>query len=283
MEISIPAAELATRRLMIGTPMYEGMCHGAFAAALVEIALKLGQHGIAFRLSFIVNQPSDRGRCMVVDEFLSSDCTHLLFLDADVVVRADDVIALLALQGDASAYDVIGGSYPRKTVDWAAIHTAARAGVMPADLARYGGDMPLFVGGDEGRQIRLDEPIEVETLAAGFSIIRRATFEQMIAALPDLAFIPDGREQVGHGMGGSTHMFYGSHIDPVTRRLRSEDFAFCDRVRAAGMKLWLCPWMHADHIGNHRFSGTFSDAARLRSGLASPSQTKDDYALPSAP
>ena len=270
MEISIPAAELATRRLMIGTPMYEGMCHGAYAAALVEIALKLGQHGVAFQLSFIVNQPADRGRCMVIDEFLASNCTHLLFLDADVVVRADDVIALLALQGDASPYDVIGGSYPRKTVDWAAIHAAARAGVVPADLARYGGDMPLFVGGGEDRKVRLDEPVEVEALAGGYSMIRRATFERMIAALPDLAFVADGREGPGHGMGRSTYMFFGSHIDPVTRYHRSEDFAFCDRVHAAGMKLWLCPWMHADHIGNHRFSGTFTDAARLRNGLASP-------------
>ncbi len=255
---------------MIGTPMYEGMCHGAYAAALVEIALKLGQHGVAFRLSFIVNQATDRGRSMVIDEFLASDCTHLLFLDADVVVRADDVIALLALQGDTSPFDVIGGSYPRKTVDWTAVHAAACAGVAPADLARYGGDMPLFVGGGEDRKVRLDEPVEVEALAAGFSMIRRATFERMIAALPDLAFRTDDRERAGHGTGHFNYRFYGSHIDPTTGFHRSEDFAFCDRVHAAGMRLWLCPWMHADHIGNHRFSGTFSDAARLRNGLAPP-------------
>ena len=271
MEISVSAAELASRRLMIGTPMYEGLCHGAYTAALVEIALKLGQHGVPFRLSFIVNQPTDRGRCMVIDEFLQSDCTHLLFLDADVVVRADDVLALLALQGDASPYDVIGGSYPRKTNDWNAIHAAALAGVAPADLARYGGDMPLFVGGGQDRQVGLDEPIEVETLAAGYSMIRRETIERMIAALPELGFIPDTREAAGHQIGGLTYLFYGTRIDPVTRHLRSEDFAFCDRVRAAGMKLWLCPWMHADHIGNNRFSGTFTDAVRLRAGLVSPS------------
>ena len=254
---------------MIGTPMYEGLCHGAYAAALVEIALKLGQHGVAFRLSFIVNQATDKGRAMVVDEFLRSDCTHLLFLDADVAVRADDVIALLALQGDNSSYDVIGGSYPRKAIDWAAIHAAAGAGVAAADLPRFGGDMPVFAGGGADRRHRLDEPVEVETLAAGFSMIRRATFERMIAALPELAFVPDARERAGHGLGEVAYMFYASGIDPVTRRHRSDDFAFCDRVHAAGMKLWLCPWMHADHIGNHRFSGTFADAARLRSGLAS--------------
>lgn len=251
---------------MIGTPMYEGLCHGAYAAALVEIALKLGQHGVAFRLSFIVNQATDKGRAMVVDEFLRSDCTHLLFLDADVAVRADDVIALLALQGEGSPYDVIGGSYPRKTIDWAAIHAAAGAGVAAGDLARFGGDMPVFVGGGADRRYRLDEPVEVETLAAGYSIIRRATFERLIAALPELAFVPDARERAGHGMSEVVYLFYDGGIDQATRRHRSEDFAFCEHVRSAGMKLWLCPWMHADHIGNHRFSGTFADAVRLRSG-----------------
>ena len=87
-------------------------------------------------------------------------------------------------------------------------------------------------------------------------------------ALPDLAFLPDGRKGPGHRIGRSTCMFYGSHIDPVTRYHRSEAFAFCDRVHAAGTKLKPCPWMHADHIGNHRFSDTSTDAALLRIGLA---------------
>jgi hypothetical protein len=283
LQISISQAELAKRRLMIGTPMYEGMCHGAYAAALVEIALKLGQHGVAFRLSFIVNQPTDRARAMVVDEFLRSDCTHLLFLDADVVVRADDVLALLALQGDDSPYDVIGGSYPRKTIDWDAVGAAAGAGVAADGLARFSGDLPVQVEAGEDGRFRLDRPVEVATVLGGYSMIRRATYQRMIAAYPDLAFIPDDRERSGHAMGEVAYMFYGSRIDPVTRRQRSEDFGFCDRVRGAGMKLWLCPWMHADHIGNHRFSGTFADVARLRGGLVhSPSQAKDDHALPPA-
>ncbi|QGN53515.1 hypothetical protein [Novosphingobium sp. Gsoil 351] len=264
---------------MIGTPMYEGMCHGAYAAALVEIALKLGQHGVAFRLSFIVNQPTDRSRAMVVDEFLRSDCTHLLFLDADVVVRADDVLALLALQGDDTPYDVIGGSYPRKAIAWGAVGEAAGAGVAAGELAKFSGDLPVFVAG-EGGSFRLDRPVEVETVLGGYSMVRRATYERMMDAYPELAFVPDGRERVGHDMGEVAYMFYGSRIDPVTRRQRSEDFGFCDRVRAAGMKLWLCPWMHADHIGNHRFSGTFAHAARLRGGVAA-SPTEDDHALSS--
>ena len=265
---SSSGADLAGRHLMIGTPMYEGLCHGAYTAALVELTLALQARGVPFRLSFLVNQSSpDRARALIADDFLKSACTHLLFLDADVVARSEDVLALLALQTDAGPYDVIGGSYPRKVLDWHAIHTAAAAGTAPGELARFGGDVPVHAPGAAGRQVRLDRPLEVESLAAGYSLIRRATFERLIVACPEIAFAPDPAERAGQGLGELAHAFYANGIDPVTRRYRSEDFAFCDRVRAAGMKVWLAPWIHADHIGNHRFTGTLVDAARLRGAV----------------
>ncbi|MFC4294784.1 hypothetical protein ACFO0A_06880 [Novosphingobium tardum] len=282
---SLPlSTDLAGRRLMIGTPMYEGMCHGAYAAMLVELGLKLRERGVPFRLSFIVNQASaDRARCLIVDEFMRSDCTHLCFIDADVVARADDVLTMLAWQADDTPYDVIAGSYPRKSIDWQGVSAAAGAGVDAGRLAAFGGDMPVYLGGAAERTIRLDQPVEAETIAAGYSMVRRATFLRMMEACPELAFEPDQRERAAHGLGEVAYAFYGPRIDPVTRRFRSEDFAFCDRVRSAGLRLWLCPTMHADHIGNHRYSGTFVDTARLLSGQPlAPQANKDDHALPTA-
>lgn len=251
---------------MIGTPMYEGLCHGAYTAALVELTLALQARGVPFRLSFLVNQASpDRGRALIADDFLKSDCTNLLFIDADVVVRADDVLALLALQDDAGPYDVIGGTYPRKSHDWQAIHRAAQGGAAAADLARFGGDVPIYAPAAAGRQVRLDQLLEAESIAGGYSLIRRATYERLIEACPEIAFAPDAAERAGNGLGEVAYAFHAPAIDPVSKRYLSEDFAFCGRVRRAGMKVWLAPWVHADHIGNHRFTGTLIDAARLRS------------------
>jgi len=260
------AADLAGRRLMIGTPMYEGLCHGAYTAALVELTLALHARGVPFRLSFIVNQASpDRGRALIADDFLRSDCTHLLFIDADVVARTDDVLALLALQDEAGPYDVIGGSYPRKSHDWQAIHRAAQGGTAAGDLARFGGDIPIYAPGAAGRQVRLDQPLEAECIAGGYAMIRRATYERLIVTCPEIAFVTAPAERAAQGLGEVAYAFHAPGIDPVTKRYLSEDFAFCGRVRAAGMKVWLAPWVHADHIGNHRFTGTLIDAARLRS------------------
>ena len=260
------AGDLAGRSLMIGTPMYEGLCHGAYTAALVELTLALQARGVPFRLSFLVNQASpDRGRALIADDFLKSDCTNLLFIDADVVVRPDDVLALLALQDTSGPYDVIGGSYPRKSHDWAAIHRAVQGGAAAGDLPRFGGDIPVYAPGAAGRQVRLDQPLEAECIAGGYAMIRRATYERLIVACPELAFLPDPAERAGNALGEVAYAFHAPAIEPATKRLLSEDFAFCGRVRAAGMRVWLAPWVHADHIGNHRFTGTLIDAARLRS------------------
>ena len=47
-------------------------------------------------------------------------------------------------------------------------------------------------------------------------------------------------------------------------RYLSEDYAFCRRLRAAGMRVWLCPWMAPTHTGSHTFTGSLIDLAALR-------------------
>ena len=39
---------------------------------------------------------------------MCSECTHLMFIDADIGFNPQDVLALLALQTDESDYDIIG-------------------------------------------------------------------------------------------------------------------------------------------------------------------------------
>jgi GT2 family glycosyltransferase len=47
----------------------------------------------------------------------------------------------------------------------------------------------------------------------------------------------------------------------------SEDYAFCRRVRAAGMQVWLVPWIELAHVGNMAFTGSIPEIARLAATL----------------
>ena len=94
-------------------------------------------------------------------------------------------------------------------------------------------------------------------------LIRRAVLEAMRGALPDLVFRSDPGERQAHGIGEIEPSFFSPLIDPETRALLSDDYAFCRRVRDAGFRIWLAPWIRTTHTGPAVFSGTLADTARL--------------------
>ena len=93
------AGALAGKRLMVATPMYEGMCHALYTRGLVELALKCREAGVALSLNLITNQASiAHARAYFAGAFLQSDCDHLMMIDADMGFAATDVMTLLSLQ-----------------------------------------------------------------------------------------------------------------------------------------------------------------------------------------
>lgn len=106
-------------KIFLATPMYGGSCEGIFAKSISDLTASCAQRGIGLVVHFLMNEsliPRARNYC--VDAFMRSDCTHLMFIDADIGFSGDDVLALLAYsiqnEGD-NPYDIIGGSYPKKS------------------------------------------------------------------------------------------------------------------------------------------------------------------------
>ncbi len=82
---------LANCRLMVATPIYDG-AQGSYVRALLDLALRAQAIGLTVRFEFILYQPSvTRARDMLAAIFTESDCTHLLFVDADIDFGAEDV------------------------------------------------------------------------------------------------------------------------------------------------------------------------------------------------
>ena len=121
MEISIKKEELQKKSIFVATPMYGGMNHGLYAKACLDLQAICMQYGVQVKFSFLFNESLiTRARNYLVDEFLNrSDCTHMLFIDADIHFDPKDVIALLALDKD-----VIGGPYPKKAIKWSSVAKA---------------------------------------------------------------------------------------------------------------------------------------------------------------
>lgn len=117
LEIKIDRNELMKRKVMVGTPMYGGQCAGMYTRSIADLAVLFNQWGVGLQLYFLFNESLiTRARNYVADEFMRSDCTHLMFIDSDIGFDPRDVMAMLAMAGDDTEYDVLCGPYPKKSL-----------------------------------------------------------------------------------------------------------------------------------------------------------------------
>ncbi len=209
-------------------------------------------------------------------------------------------------------YDIIAGPYPKKCISWEKIKLAVDKGMAdenPNDLEKFVGDY-VFNPTGETREIPLGEPVEVLEAGTGFMMIRRQTFEKFEKEYPQQLYKPDhvrtehfdgSREIVAYfdtpidhkrtNLNAELEEFLKKNpkakseeilafvkdpnnglIKDYSKRYLSEDYMFCQWVRNAGMKVWLCPWMELKHVGSYVFGGSLPDIARIgASATADPS------------
>jgi hypothetical protein len=246
--------------------MYGGQCAGMFARSVADLTSLCTQYGIQLQLYFLFNESLiTRARNYCADEFMRSNATHLMFIDSDIGFNPNDVIALLALQDDASPYDVIGGPYPKKCISWEKIKLAVDKGVADEDpntLEKYVGDYVFNPKSNQGA-IPIGEPVEVSEIGTGFMMIRRRTFEKYQEEFPQLSYKPD-HVRTEHFDGSREIMaFFDCIIDPESKRYLSEDYMFCYNVQKMGLQVWFCPWMQLQHVGTYIFGGSLADLASI--------------------
>lgn len=234
MEISISTEELRKRKIMVATPMYGGQCAGMYTKSSVDLSAVAQQYGMDVRFFYLFNESLiTRARNYCVDEFMRSDCTHLMFIDSDIGFNPNDVLTLLALQ-DAEPgndeYDVICGPYPKKCISWEKIKAAVDQGFGdkdPNQLEKYVGDY-VFNPASGGGSIALDEPVEVLEAGTGFMMIRRNTFEKFAEAYPHLSYRPDHVRTKNFDGSREILAYFDALIDDKNANISAELKAFVE-------------------------------------------------------
>lgn len=266
MEIEINIDQLRKRRIFIATPMYGGMCSGQYTKSTADLAMLASKYEMDIKFFYLFNESLiTRARNYLVDEFLRSDSTHLMFIDADIGFDPNDVIALAAIADPGSDKDVVCGPYPKKCISWEKVKRAVDKGFGdkdPNNLENYIGDY-VFNPAEGVSEIPINEPVEVLEGGTGFMMIQKETFIKYAKAYPHLSYKPDHVRTEHFDGSREIHAYFDCVIDPKSKRYLSEDYMFCQYVRDAGMKVWFAPWMRLSHMGSYVFAGSLADLAQL--------------------
>ena len=271
MEIKVELEKLRKNKLFIATPMYGGMAHGLYIKSSLDLQTTMNKYAIETKFSFLFNESLiTRARNYLVDEFLRSDHTHLLFIDSDIHYNPQDVLALMALDKD-----VIGGPYPKKSMNWGNIAQAARANpnMDPKELEQLVGEY-VFNVVKGTKQFSVTEPLEVMEIGTGFMMVKREVFERMEKEYPTIKYKPDHIGQANFDGSRYIHAYFDTVIDykeSITgggsERYLSEDYMFCQMWRKLGGSIFLCPWMKTQHVGTYAFTGNMPAVAQFTGKL----------------
>lgn len=266
MNIEIDIDELRQRKIAICTPMYGGMAGGHYTRSAIDLSARAASLGVSIDFFFLFSESLvQRARNYLADEFLRSKYTHLMFIDADIGFKSDDVLALAALAAPNTEYDIVCGPYPKKMINWGKVKLAVDKGLGdkdPTNLQRYVGDFVLNpIAGRE--TFAIDQPTEVAEAGTGFMMIQRSALERWATAYPEQEYLPDHAGSANFDGKRSITAFFDCVIDPTSKRYLSEDYYFCQKAREAGIKVWMCPWIELNHTGSYTFGGTLADLAAL--------------------
>jgi len=212
-------------------PVYREMSTFTAQSLIKLVAAQMAEPDFGLAIKMHIGEcPIGRARNDLTHDFLQSDCTHILFVDSDIIFSYEQVKKILEAKED-----IIGGFYTKKQ----------EGDVSPVCNTLSAVEQPNEKG-----------LLRVKYMGTGFLRISRKVFEVMIQEMgKDLEYVDD--------RDGKTikHDFWrmGVSKDCVTgvKRWLSEDWQFCQFAIECGFDVWADASILLQHSG---WSGKGSQA-----------------------
>lgn len=234
--------------LVIGTPMYGGMCCSEYTQSLLALKEACIQYNIKMTVIFLGNESLiQRGRNTIAHHFLQMpDATHLMFIDADQKFEPNDIAKMI--KADKG---IIGGPVPMKGINWERVRMGAV--LNHKNLSALTG---IFnINHLDGHDMTdAETPFQVKHIGTGFMLIRRDVFEKL---KPYVGWYKNG----GVTINSEDKVYDFFKVQNVKNELLSEDYNFCHMYREHGGTVWAAPWCKLGHFGAYLFSGQYSEGA----------------------
>ena len=220
---------LAGRKLFIAIPSYDFKISLKSAISLARFAQEAPKHGIEISIGSICGcSVVSRARNLLVQDFMESDCTDLLFIDSDINFEPESVLRLLAWLSEPYIDIAAGVPRTRKT-DKVYITTLDKDD--NGDLTMNG--MGL---------------VRAKRVATAFMAVKREVFQTLIEKNPQWTYYDNNSDR----RLSAVFDFLVKDDGYI-----GEDFLFCDRAREEGYQVWIDPTIQLGHMGVQEYEGDF--------------------------
>jgi hypothetical protein len=220
--------------VFIATPTHSGDVCCSYALCLLETVALLGRHGYHVQPFFVMNNAIiSFARAVALKRFMDSGAEHLLFVDADLYWEARGALKLVQ-----SPHEFVAGVYPAKTPEHNKVFQTRNV-----------------------RECATQNYVETDGVPGGFMRVKRSAIEKMIEAYPELTKPYKVERATGERI--MLHYLFENIIGDDMPL--GEDYAFCERWRRIGGKIFICPDIEFSHYGRCEWRGNMlRDDERLQ-------------------
>ncbi len=230
------------RKIWVNIPSYTGTVHAETMSSLMPEIVTLSLRGDHVEMHLELGSPliSDT-RGIMVEKFLESDADTFVFIDHDISGwEAGRLVRLID-----QPVDIRAGIYPyrRDPIEFP---------------VRWDTTKPeLHADPETGL-------LEVWGVPAGFLVMSRVALEKMRSAYSPGLDVAWGDVKRGAYCAMFSELWGEPGPAEGSRLKYGDDYAFCERWRAIGGRLWIDPEITMNHIGLKTFTGSLGKWLRNR-------------------
>jgi len=216
---------------MIAMPCYDSVKVSTMIS-VIKLVQQLAKSGVAVGIQTMNSPLIHQARNYLTSVFLTSDYTHLLFIDSDVEFEPEAVLRMLVAKKD-----VVCTPYRVKSKD-------INKKIYTVEIKKE-------------TRMEAGELIEVTGGPTGLMLIDREVFKKIIEKFPELKI-----KNPVFPQPGPDHKYYYNFFDFKFEDGYSvgEDVSFCQLVQKAGLKLYANTASFTKHHGSYAWGGRFKDA-----------------------
>lgn len=210
--------------MFVGVPTYSGELHHRFVESYVAAVVFCLLHRVELDLHIVAGSSLIQyARNQLIREFLETEDTHLMWIDADVGFDPRAIMKLIEHDKD-----VIGGVYPMKCmpIEW------------PYDPVK----------GEQTTTLH-----RANILPGGFMLCSRKAMQS----------VADAAAPYWHYMGGMRHLTkHVMDLTLENDTLLGEDVILCRKLQLAGFDVWVEPDIRFSHTGKFEWRGVLAEAIK---------------------